>query len=66
MLATLEISKVAITQRLAAMRKYPLKAILGEAVSAVMDAKAGKMLEYRRLHNAKPRYKRRMGLLVLQ
>ena len=29
------------------MRKYPLKAILGKSVSAVMDAKTGKMLEYR-------------------
>ena len=49
MLATLEISKAAISSRQAALRKHALKAILGEAISAVMDAKTGKMLEYRHL-----------------
>ena len=49
MLATLEINKTNISPRQAAMRKFPLKVILGEAVNAVMDAKTGKMLEYRHL-----------------
>ena len=49
MLATLEINKTNISPRQAAMRKFPLKAILGQAVNAVMDDKTGKMLEYRHL-----------------
>ena len=49
MLATLEIDKTAMTPRQAARRKYPLKVVLGETVNTVMDAKTGKMLEYRHL-----------------
>ena len=66
MLATLEISKAAISPRQAAMRKYPLKAILGEAGSSKCgDGCQNRQDDRVQTPNAKPRHKGGMGLCTL-